>query len=71
MALGDQVYAMREVAGVPGVYEHHGIDCGNDEIIHYYKGLEVPTITRPPRDLFARGGRIPAQPLPPSRPRLR
>ena len=58
MALGDQVYAMREVVGVPGVYEHHGIDCGNDEIIHYYKGLEVPTITRTPRDLFARGGRI-------------
>lgn len=58
MALGDQVYAMREVAGVPGVYEHHGIDCGNDSIIHYYKGNEVPTVTRTPRELFARGGRI-------------
>ena len=58
MTLGDQVYAMRQVASVPGVYEHHGIDCGDDEVIHYYKGGEVPTITRTPRDLFARGGRI-------------
>ncbi|WP_204141148.1 lecithin retinol acyltransferase family protein [Halomicronema sp. CCY15110] len=58
MALGDQVYAMREVAGVLGVYEHHGIDCGSDAIIHYYKGGEVPTIISTPRDLFARGSRI-------------
>lgn len=58
MAFGDQVYAMREAAGVPGVYEHHGIDCGDDEVIHYYKGGEVATITRTPRDLFARGGSI-------------
>jgi len=58
MALGDQVYAMREVAWVPGVYEHHGIDCGDESVIHYYKGSEVPTVTRTPRELFARGGRI-------------
>jgi hypothetical protein len=58
MALGDQVYAMREVARVPGIYEHHGIDCGDDSIIHYYKGSEVPMVTRTPRELFARGSRI-------------
>lgn len=58
MALGDQVYAMREIASVPGVYEHHGIDCGDESIIHYYKGGEVATVTRTPRELFARGGRI-------------
>ncbi|MEM9117013.1 MAG: lecithin retinol acyltransferase family protein [Cyanobacteria bacterium P01_F01_bin.56] len=58
MALGDQVYAMREMAGIPSVYEHHGIDCGDEAIIHYYKGGDVPTITSTPRDLFARGGRI-------------
>lgn len=58
MALGDQVYAMREVARVPGVYEHHGIDCGDDSIIHYYKGGDVATVTRTPRELFARGSRI-------------
>ncbi|HEY9888464.1 MAG TPA: lecithin retinol acyltransferase family protein [Candidatus Obscuribacterales bacterium] len=58
MALGDQIYAMREMVGVPGVYEHHGIDCGEDAIIHYYKGGAVPTVTSTPRDLFARGSRI-------------
>lgn len=58
MALGDQVYAMREMAGVPGVYEHHGIDCGDGEVIHYYKGGEIATVTRTPSKLFARGGRI-------------
>jgi hypothetical protein len=58
MALGDQIYAMREVAGVPGVYEHHGIDCGDDAVIHYYKGGDTPTVTETPKDLFARGGRI-------------
>jgi len=58
MALGDQVYAMREIASVPGVYEHHGIDCGNESIIHYYKGGEMATVARTPRELFARGGRI-------------
>lgn len=58
MAFGDQVYAMREAVGVPGLYEHHGIDCGADEIIHYYKGGDVATIARTPRNLFGRGGRI-------------
>ncbi len=58
MALGDQVYAMRKMVGMPGVYEHHGIDCGEEAIIHYYKGGDVPTVTSTPRELFARGGRI-------------
>lgn len=58
MTLGDQVYAMREMAGVPGVYEHHGIDCGDGTVIHYYKGGEVATIARTSRQVFARGGRI-------------
>ncbi|MGF1520804.1 MAG: lecithin retinol acyltransferase family protein [Leptolyngbyaceae cyanobacterium] len=57
MALGDQVYAMRELGGIPGVYEHHGIDCGDNTIIHYYKE-GTATITRTPRPIFARGGRI-------------
>ncbi|MEL6384452.1 MAG: lecithin retinol acyltransferase family protein [Cyanobacteria bacterium J06626_18] len=57
MALGDQVYAMRELAGIPGVYEHHGIDCGDHTIIHYYKE-GTATVTRTPRTTFARGGRI-------------
>lgn len=57
MALGDQVYAWREIAGVPGMYEHHGID-GGDEIIHYYKGGPIATVARTPREVFARGSRI-------------
>lgn len=57
MALGDQVYAMREVGGVPGVYEHHGIDCGDGTIIHYYK-QGTATISRTAAETFARGGRI-------------
>ncbi|MGD1861319.1 MAG: lecithin retinol acyltransferase family protein [Leptolyngbyaceae cyanobacterium] len=66
MALGDQVYAMRQLAGITGVYEHYGIDCGDESIIHYYKGGDVPTITRTPRELFARGGRIFIKPRSPA-----
>ena len=55
MARGDQVYAIREVIGIP--YEHHGIDCGDGTIIHYSKIGEAE-ISRTSRELFARGGRI-------------
>ena len=57
MALGDQVYAMRELVGVPGVYEHHGIDCGDNTVIHYYKEGKA-TVARTPLRIFARGGRV-------------
>ncbi|MEM0980776.1 MAG: lecithin retinol acyltransferase family protein [Cyanobacteria bacterium P01_H01_bin.58] len=57
MALGDQIYAMREVAGVPGVYEHHGIDCGDRTVIHYQK-KDIATVSRTSFETFARGGRI-------------
>lgn len=55
MARGDQVYAYRNVMGVP--YEHHGIDCGDGTIIHYGK-LGEAAITRTSRETFARGGPI-------------
>lgn len=55
MARGDQVYAYRNVMGVP--YEHHGIDCGDGTIIHYSK-LGEAAITRTSRETFARGGVI-------------
>ncbi len=29
MARGDQVYVYREFFSLDGVYEHHGIDCGD------------------------------------------
>lgn len=48
---------MREVAGVPGVYEHHGIDCGNGTIIHYQK-LETAVVSQTPLATFARGSRV-------------
>lgn len=51
MARGDQVYAIREIIGIP--YEHHGIDCGDGTIIHYSKVGEA-SITRTPRAVFAR-----------------
>jgi hypothetical protein len=37
MARGDQIYVMRPLVGVEGVYEHHGIDCGDGSVIHYRK----------------------------------
>lgn len=60
MARGDQVYAIREIAGVP--YEHHGIDCGDGSIIHYSKSGEAQ-ISRTSRGAFARGGNVYTQPI--------
>lgn len=55
MARGDQIYAFREIAGVP--YEHHGIDCGDGTVIHYSKSGEAE-VARTSRTAFARGGAI-------------
>lgn len=55
MARGDQIYAIREIMGIP--YEHHGIDCGDSTVIHYSKSGEA-AIARTSRDSFARGGRV-------------
>jgi hypothetical protein len=52
MAMGDQVYAIREIIGIP--YEHHGIDCGDGSFIHYSKIGEA-TIARSSREEFGRG----------------
>ncbi len=46
MAKGDQIYVWRSLAGLEGVYEHHGIDCGDRTVIHYSKRGETPTVTR-------------------------
>lgn len=58
MARGDQIYVMRPLINMEGAYEHHGIDCGDGTVIHYYKGGEVPTITRTSVETFARGNPI-------------
>ena len=55
MARGDQIYAIREIVGIP--YEHHGIDCGDNTVIHYSKSDEA-SIARTTREQFARGSRI-------------
>ncbi|EDX83757.1 NC domain family [Synechococcus sp. PCC 7335] len=61
MARGDQIYAMREVAGIP--YEHHGIDRGDGSVIHYSKQDEA-VIKQTPLATFARGEAIKVKPQP-------
>jgi hypothetical protein len=58
MARGDQIYVMRPLINMDGVYEHHGIDCGDGTVIHYYKGGEVATIARTSMETFARGNPV-------------
>lgn len=62
MAKGDQIYVWRSLAGLEGVYEHHGIDCGDRTVIHYSKRGETPTVTRTHIDTFVgetdRPGRV-------------
>ncbi|MEL6601689.1 MAG: lecithin retinol acyltransferase family protein [Cyanobacteria bacterium J06614_10] len=55
MARGDQVYAYRDVLGIP--YEHHGIDCGDGTVIHYSK-LGEAEIKKTTVETFARGGSV-------------
>jgi hypothetical protein len=55
MARGDQIYVMRPFVGLNGVYEHHGIDCGDGTVIHYSKAPEPATVRRTSIVAFARG----------------
>lgn len=57
MARGDQIYVMRPLLGLDGVYEHHGIDCGDGTVIHYHKGDDA-VITRTSYERFARGNPV-------------
>ncbi|MEA5535729.1 lecithin retinol acyltransferase family protein [Crocosphaera sp. XPORK-15E] len=56
MAQGDQLYVYRELMNLEGVYEHHGIDCGDGTIIHYRKPSEV--VERTSLETFRRGNTI-------------
>lgn len=58
MARGDQIYVMRELVGIPGRYEHHGIDCGNGTVIHYSKAKEEAEISRTPFQAFSWGNPV-------------
>jgi hypothetical protein len=55
MARGDQIYVMRPLMGMDGVYEHHGIDCGDGTVIHYSKSGDEAVIARTPYELFSWG----------------
>jgi len=46
MARADQIYILEPFVNFQGVYEHHGIDCGDGSVIHLRKYNE--TITRTP-----------------------
>jgi Lecithin retinol acyltransferase len=54
MARGDQIYVMRPLAGLDSLYQHHGIDCGDGTVIHYYKPGEAE-ISRTSYETFAQG----------------
>jgi hypothetical protein len=41
MAKGDQIYVIREFLNIQGVYEHHGIDCGDGSVIHWRKHTDT------------------------------
>ena len=56
MARGDQIYVYREFINIHGVYQHHGIDCGDGTVIHYRKGTE--TIERNPIEYLTDGRRV-------------
>lgn len=56
MARGDQIYIFREFWNLEGLYEHHGIDCGDGTAIHYRKPSEI--IEQTSIDIFSRGQKI-------------
>lgn len=58
MARGDQIYVMRPFIGLDGLYEHHGIDCGDGTVIHYSKSPEPATIRRTSMAAFAMGNPV-------------
>ncbi len=55
---GDQIYVMRPLFNLDGVYEHHGIDCGDGTVIHYSKADGEPTIKRTTIAEFSQGNPI-------------
>jgi len=56
VARGDQIYVMREFVNIKGIYEHHGIDCGDGTVIHYRK--PQGTVERTSLATFAQGEKI-------------
>lgn len=50
---GDQIYVMQPLLNLDGMYQHHGIDCGDETVIHYRKGTE--TVERTSLEVFRLG----------------
>ena len=55
MAKADQIYVLRPLAGIHGVYQHHGIDCGDGTIILYRKSGDEAIIDRTSFETFSWG----------------
>lgn len=55
MARSDQIYVMRPLVGIEGVYQHHGIDGGDGTVIHYRKMGDEARIERTDRETFSWG----------------
>jgi len=56
MAKGDRIYVYRNLWHKDGLYQHHGIDCGDGTVIHYRKPSEI--IERTSIETFSRGNRV-------------
>lgn len=56
MAKGDRIYVYRNWGQLEGLYQHHGIDCGDGTVIHYRKPSE--TIERTSMKTFSWGNPI-------------
>ncbi len=58
MARADQIYVMRPLVGIDGVYQHHGIDYGDGSIIHYRKTGDQAIISRTSFETFSWGNLV-------------
>lgn len=58
MARSDQIYVMRPLVGIAGVYQHHGIDYGDGTVIHYRKMGDDATIERTSLETFSWGNPV-------------
>jgi hypothetical protein len=58
MAQGDQIYVMRPLGTLAGVYQHHGIDCGDRTIIHYSKAGKEAEVARTSFEDFSWGNAV-------------
>jgi hypothetical protein len=58
MARSDQIYVMRPLVGISGVYQHHGIDYGDGTVIHYRKMGNDAQVERTSLETFSWGQSI-------------